>query len=138
MSGPLGSLPGDGPGSPPRSPLAPASEGWEVVQRGASSSPPRPGPAMGVGAARAPVGRRFWALAEFGSEDEEGEDGEDDAPEDGANVQAQPDRASSNEPRVAALTVVDADQAETHQSAAPPTGAAASTNLPDPPAAPLA
>ena len=69
-------------------------------------------------------------------EDEEAEDGEDDAPDDGVDGPPQLDRASSNEPRVPASTATD--QAETHQSTAPPTGAAASTNLPDQPVAPLA
>ena len=73
---------------------------------------------------------------EIASSDEgEDEEGEDDVPEDGVDGQPQPDRASSKEPRAIAA---DADQEETHQSATPPAGAAASTNLPDPPAAPLA
>ena len=52
--------------------------------------------------------------------------------------QPQLDRGSSNEPRASALTTADGDQAETRQPATPPAGAADSTNLPDPPAAPLA
>nr|XP_020196574.1 uncharacterized protein LOC109782371 [Aegilops tauschii subsp. strangulata] len=71
-------------------------------------------------------------------EDEEGEDGEDDAPEDGADGQPQLDHASSNEPRASASTAAEGDQAETRQLTTPPAGAADSTNLPDPPAAPLA
>nr|XP_020155616.1 uncharacterized protein LOC109740958 [Aegilops tauschii subsp. strangulata] len=71
-------------------------------------------------------------------DDKEGEDGEDDAPEGGADGQLQPDRASSNELRVSAPTATDADQAETRQVATPPAGAANSTNLSDPSAAPLA
>jgi hypothetical protein len=71
-------------------------------------------------------------------EDEEDKDGEDDAPEGGADGQPQLDRASSNEPCVSAPTAADGDQAETRQTASPPAGAADSTNLPDPPAAPLA
>ena len=65
-------------------------------------------------------------------------DGEDDAPESGADDKPQPDRASSNETRASAPTATEADQAETRQTATPPAGAADSTNLPDPPAAPLA
>jgi hypothetical protein len=71
-------------------------------------------------------------------EDEEDEDGEDDAPDDTADSQPQPDQASTNEPRATAPTAAGGDQAETLQSAAPPSGAAASANPSDPPAAPLA
>jgi hypothetical protein len=71
-------------------------------------------------------------------EDEENEDGEDDAPDDGADSRPQPDQASTNEPRAAASTVAGGDQAETLQSAAPPSGVDAYANPSDPPAAPLA
>ena len=59
----------------------------------------------------------FWLNPDYGEvigssikEEDEAEDGsETEAPEDGADGQPQPDRASSNEPRVAASTVADAD-----------------------------
>lgn len=70
--------------------------------------------------------------------DEESEDGEDAALEDGADGQPQLDCASSNEPHASTSIAVGDDQAETHQPTTPPAGAADSTNLPDPPAAPLA
>ena len=70
--------------------------------------------------------------------DEKGAYGEYDAPEDGADNQPQVDRASSNEPRASSPTAADGDQAMTRQTATPPDGAADSTKLPDPAAAPLA
>ena len=71
-------------------------------------------------------------------EDEEGADGEDNALEDRADNQPHLDRASSNDPHASSPTAVDGDQAETCQTTTPPAGAAESTNLPDPPTAPLA
>nr|XP_020201294.1 uncharacterized protein LOC109787149 [Aegilops tauschii subsp. strangulata] len=71
-------------------------------------------------------------------EGEESADGEDDAPEDGADDQPQLDRASSSEPRAGASAAARDDQAEIHQPATPPAGAADSTSLPDSPVAPLA
>ena len=72
------------------------------------------------------------------SEDEESEDDKDVAPEGGADSQPHLDQASSKEPRVRVPTATEDDQAETRQPTTPPAGAADSTNLPDPPAAPLA
>lgn len=69
-----------------------------------------------------------------GDDDGEFEEDEDDAPEDGAGGQPQHDQASASEPRVATRTTTDADQAETNQPAAPPSGAATSADPSNPPA----
>ena len=75
---------------------------------------------------------------EIASSDEgEDEDDEDGAPEVGAGGQPQLDRASSTESRVSTPTVAEGDQADTRQPATPPASAPDSTNLPDPPTAPL-
>jgi hypothetical protein len=71
-------------------------------------------------------------------EDEEDKDGKDDASDDGADSRPQPDQASTNEPCATAPTAAGGNQAETLQSAAPPSSVAASANPSDPPAAPLA
>ena len=52
-------------------------------------------------------------------EDEAEDEGEAEAPEDGADGQPQPDRASSNEPRQEKATAAGGDQAETAQPADP-------------------
>ena len=74
MSGPLGASQGDGLRSPPRSPPASASGGWEVVRRGAWPSPAGTGQTVRDSAMLAPVGGRFWALAADESEVEEDSD----------------------------------------------------------------
>nr|XP_020173266.1 plectin-like [Aegilops tauschii subsp. strangulata] len=61
-------------------------------------------------------------------EDEEDKDGEDIAPDDGADSRPRPDQASTNE----SPTAADADQAETHRSAAPPPGTSTSADPSDP------
>ena len=61
---------------------------------------------------------------------EEEEESDEDAPEDGADGQPQPDRASSNDPRLNALTAVGGGQAKTDQPPAPPTDAADSAVQP--------
>ena len=70
--------------------------------------------------------------------EEEGEDGEDAVPDDGATGQPQLDRASSNEARASMPPTAGDDQAETRQSATPPASTAVSTDLPSSPVAPLA
>ena len=73
------------------------------------------------------------------SGEEEGraeEEGEGEAPEVGADGQPQLDRASNNEPRPTEPATTGGDQAETDQPAAPPTGAADSSDPPNPSAAP--
>ena len=64
---------------------------------------------------------------------EEGEaedEGEAEAPQDGADGQPRLDRASSNEPRAINPTATGGDQAETTQPAAPTPGAGASSDPP--------
>ena len=78
------------------------------------------------------------ASRDEGDDDDEFEEDEDDALEDGAGGQPQPDQASTSEPWVATPSAADADQAETNQLTAPPSGAATSADASDPPAAPLA
>ena len=68
-------------------------------------------------------------------EDEAEDEGEAEAPEDEADGQPQPDRASSNEPRVTESTTAGGDQAETSQPAAPTPDAGASSDPPNPSAA---
>ena len=71
-------------------------------------------------------------------EEEEDEDDEDDAPDGGDDGQPQPDQVSTTGRSVGEPTAADADQAETHQAAAPPPGASTSADPSDPAAAPLA
>ena len=52
-------------------------------------------------------------------EDEAEDEGEAEAPEDGADSQPLPDHASSNEPHATDLTATGGNQAETSQLAAP-------------------
>nr|XP_020183568.1 uncharacterized protein LOC109769223 [Aegilops tauschii subsp. strangulata] len=78
-------------------------------------------------------------LAEEIASSDEGEDKEDEDDEYAApENRPEPDQASTSELCNAAPTAADADQAETSQSAAPTSSAAASASLSDPPAAPLA
>ena len=69
-------------------------------------------------------------------EDEVDKEGEEDAPEVGADGQPQLDRASNNELRSSAPTAAGGGQEETDQSSTPPTGTADSANQPDPSTAP--
>ena len=69
-------------------------------------------------------------------QDEKEEEGVEEAPEVGADVQPQLDRASSNEPHPGDPAATGGDQAETDQPAAPPTGATDSSAPPNPSAAP--
>ena len=68
-------------------------------------------------------------------EDEAEDGGEAEAPEDGADGQPQPDRASSNEPCATESTTTGGDQAETSQPAASTPDAGASSEPPNPSAA---
>ena len=68
-------------------------------------------------------------------EDEAEDGGEAEAPEDGADGQPQPDRASSNEPRQEKTTAVGGDQTETAQPTAPAPDTAVSSDPPNPDAA---
>ena len=68
-------------------------------------------------------------------EGEAEEEGEEEAPEVGAGGQPQLDRASSNKPRPTEQATARADQAKTDQPAAPLTGAADSSDPPNPSAA---
>lgn len=73
------------------------------------------------------------------STEEEGkaeDEGETEAPEDGAGDQPQLDRASSNEPRPTGPTAAGSDKAETAQPVAPAPDTAVSSEPPNPPAAP--
>ena len=70
---------------------------------------------------------------EDGGEAEDG--GEVEAPEDGADGQPQPDRASSNDPHATESTAAGGDQAETAQPAAPTSNTAVSSDPPNPSAA---
>ena len=65
-------------------------------------------------------------------EGEEAEGDEEEAPEVGADVQPQLDRASSNEPCPIEPAAARGDQAETNQPAAPPTGTADPSGPPNP------
>ena len=67
---------------------------------------------------------------------EEEEEGEEEAPEVGADGQPQLDCASSNEPHPSEPAATGGDQAETDQPAPPPTGATDSSDPPNPSAAP--
>lgn len=71
-------------------------------------------------------------------EEHEDEDGEDIAADDRATSRPQPNQASTSEPWEDAPTAAGADQAKSHQSSTPPTGASASADPPASPAAPLA
>ena len=65
-------------------------------------------------------------------EDEAEDGGEAEAPEDGADGQPQPDRASSNEPRATESTTAGGDQAETSQLATPTPDVGTSSDPPNP------
>ena len=69
-------------------------------------------------------------------EDEAEDEGEAEAPEDGADSQPLPDHASSNEPHATDRTAAGGDQAETAQPAAPTSNTAVSSDPPNPSAAP--
>ena len=64
-------------------------------------------------------------------EDKAEDEGEAEAPEDGADGQPQSDRASSNEPRATDPTTARGDQAETSWPTAPTIDAGASSDPPD-------
>ncbi|XP_044337045.1 uncharacterized protein [Triticum aestivum] len=67
--------------------------------------------------------------------EDDGEEGEEEVPEVGADGQPQLDRASSNEPCPSDPAAAEGDQVETDQLAARPAGATNSTISPNPPAA---
>ena len=71
-------------------------------------------------------------------EEDEDEDGEDDASDGEDDGRPQPDQVSTNGRSAGEPTAADADQAETHQAAAPPPGASTYADPSDLGAAPLA